>query len=94
MSKYGCFTRIGVFKVNNMSGGASINFGNAVHKGLQANVKLNAGEVIAGDEISICCPPEEENNNENENDDEENENNNENIEKEDVFINKQWICKL
>lgn len=82
-------TKVGSIRVNNMSGGASINFGPSIHKGLQANVKLNAADVIAGDEFVFGCPEEEEEN--------ENENNNNNNEEGDdndnsKFINTQFLC--
>lgn len=71
-------TTINNLKINNISGGASINFGPAFHKGHQANAKIETGEIVIGDEINIGCPPEDdeegnENNNENDNNDEENE---------------------
>ncbi|WP_245628091.1 spore germination protein [Shouchella shacheensis] len=36
-------------RVNNASNNASMNFGNVLHKGHQANVKLNVGYLQAGD---------------------------------------------
>ncbi|WP_312889085.1 spore germination protein [Desertibacillus haloalkaliphilus] len=36
-------------RVNNASNNASINFGNTVHKGHQANVKMSVGYFQAGD---------------------------------------------
>lgn len=36
-------------RINNSSNNASINYGNALHKGHQANVKMNAGYVQPGD---------------------------------------------
>jgi hypothetical protein len=59
-------TTIGNLKINNISGGASINFGPAFHKGHQANAKIETGEIVIGDEININigCPPNEENENE------------------------------
>ncbi|WP_240688989.1 spore germination protein [Ammoniphilus sp. YIM 78166] len=36
-------------RVNNVSNNASINFGNVIHKGHQANVKANIGQALMGD---------------------------------------------
>ncbi len=36
-------------RINNSSNNASINYGNALHKGHQANVKANSGYVQPGD---------------------------------------------
>ncbi|MCT8137246.1 hypothetical protein H1D32_05505 [Anaerobacillus sp. CMMVII] len=61
-------TTIGNLKITNISGGASINFGPAFHKGHQANAKIETGEIVIGDEINIGCPPaDEEETEENEN---------------------------
>ncbi len=61
-------TFIGNLKITNVSGGASLNFGPAIHKGHQANMKIETGEYIIGDEFNIGCPPEEDNENDNGND--------------------------
>ncbi|RXI98660.1 hypothetical protein DS745_20310 [Anaerobacillus alkaliphilus] len=58
-------TTIGNLKITNVSGGASLNFGPAIHKGHQANMKIETGEYIIGDEFNFGCPPEEEENNDN-----------------------------
>ncbi|RXJ02392.1 hypothetical protein DS745_06725 [Anaerobacillus alkaliphilus] len=36
-------------RINSASSNASINFGNVVHKGHQANIKMNVGYAQAGD---------------------------------------------
>lgn len=36
-------------RINNASNNASLNFGNVLHKGHQANVKMNVGYAQAGD---------------------------------------------
>lgn len=36
-------------RINNSANNASMNFGNALHKGHQANVKMNVGYAQAGD---------------------------------------------
>lgn len=75
-------TTIGSLKINNVSGGASINFGPAFHKGHQANAKIETGEIVIGDEftINIGCPEEEENDEENNNEENNDEDNGENDE--------------
>ncbi|MFV8828919.1 hypothetical protein [Alkalihalobacterium sp. APHAB7] len=72
MRRYGPFTKIGSFKINEVSKGASINFGPTIHKGHQANSKFQAGEYIIGDEIvfDFCKGNGEENEEENENNEE------------------------
>lgn len=52
-------TTIGNLKITNVSGAASLNFGPAIHKGHQANMKIETGEYIIGDEFNFGCPPEE-----------------------------------
>lgn len=80
-------TTIGSLKINNVSGGASINFGPAFHKGHQANAKIETGEIVIGDEftINIGCPDEEENDNGENTEAINEENNEENDEKQDEF---------
>ncbi|MEB1806086.1 MAG: spore germination protein [Bacillaceae bacterium] len=72
MRRYGPYTKIGSFKINEVSKGASINFGPSIHKGLQANSKFQAAEYIIGDEIvfDFCKGNGEENEEENENNEE------------------------
>lgn len=89
MRRYGPFTKIGSFKINEVSKGASINFGPTIHKGHQANSKFQAGEYIIGDEIvfDFCKGNSEEN-------EEENENNEENEEFPKFEMNKYVINKF
>ncbi|OLS40901.1 hypothetical protein [Bacillus sp. MRMR6] len=56
MREYGHITNIGRIKINNISKGVSINFGPAIHKGYQANSKINTGEIVIGDEFTFGCP--------------------------------------
>ncbi|WP_059104087.1 hypothetical protein [Shouchella shacheensis] len=60
MHRYGPQTIIHHLRINNVSSGASINYGPSIHKGLQANMKIVAGEIAIGDEFSFACPEEEE----------------------------------
>ncbi|MBP1970068.1 hypothetical protein J2Z83_002184 [Virgibacillus natechei] len=53
-------TNIRQIRVNQMSGGSSINYGDSIHKGLQANQKINTSEYVIGDEFSFASPEEEE----------------------------------
>lgn len=53
MKREGHVTRIVYKKINNISGGASINYGSSFHQGHQANVKINTGEIAIGDEITF-----------------------------------------
>ncbi|WP_216828677.1 spore germination protein [Alkalihalobacterium elongatum] len=74
MRRYGPFTNIGCFKINQVSKGASINFGPTIHKGHQANSKFQAAEYIIGDEIAFnFCKNDEENEENGEENNEENE---------------------
>ncbi|GAE34312.1 hypothetical protein [Halalkalibacter akibai] len=65
MKKYGHYTGIQNMKITNISHGASINYGPTIHKGHQANQKIDAGEIVIGDEINIGCPAEEDEDEEN-----------------------------
>lgn len=53
MKKSRHFTVIGNIKINNISKGVSINYGPSIHKGYQANSKIETGEMAIGDEYSI-----------------------------------------
>ncbi|MDE5413680.1 hypothetical protein [Alkalihalobacterium chitinilyticum] len=88
MRRYGPYTKIGSFKINEVSKGASINFGPSIHKGLQANSKFQAAEYIIGDEIVFDFSKG--NGEENE---EENDNNEENEECPKFEMNKYVINK-
>ena len=46
-------------KINHIASGASINYGPSLHKGLQANMKIKAGEIAIGDEFTFADPEEE-----------------------------------
>ncbi|WP_164215813.1 hypothetical protein [Virgibacillus sp. YIM 98842] len=61
MKKEGHANRILCNKINHISGGASINYGPSFHKGLQANVKINTGEIAIGDEFTFQGSEEENN---------------------------------
>ncbi|MEW9051599.1 MAG: hypothetical protein AB2392_10620 [Neobacillus sp.] len=56
MKKYNHLTYIGRIKINNISKGVSINFGPSIHKGYQANSKINTGEYAIGDSFTFGCP--------------------------------------
>ncbi|WP_035177507.1 hypothetical protein [Alkalihalobacterium bogoriense] len=61
MKKKGHSTMIRNLTINNISHGASINYGPTIHKGHQANQKIDTGEIVIGDEFTFGCPNEEEN---------------------------------
>ncbi|MFE8700131.1 spore gernimation protein [Cytobacillus sp. FJAT-54145] len=61
MKRYTHITNIGKIKVSNVSHGASVNYGPAIHKGYQANVKLVTDQLAIGDEFTFGCPNEQEN---------------------------------
>lgn len=60
MNKYGPYTIIHHMKINNLSHGASINYGPTIHKRHQANQKIDADEIIIGDEFNFGCPKDDE----------------------------------
>ncbi len=64
-------------KINHVADGASINFGPSIHKGHQANAKIDAGEIIIGDEIIFGNQVNIENNNEENNEENNNQENKE-----------------
>ncbi|WP_202081334.1 spore germination protein [Caldalkalibacillus salinus] len=41
--------KIGIFKVNEVAGNSSINFGPSIHKGLKADEKAIGGQALIGD---------------------------------------------
>ncbi|MEC5423132.1 hypothetical protein QGM71_06410 [Virgibacillus sp. C22-A2] len=57
MRKHCHLNNIHHVRVNHLSGGASINYGPSIHKNLQANVKINTGEFVIGDEITLGYHP-------------------------------------
>ncbi|MDT8861242.1 hypothetical protein N0O92_13450 [Alkalihalobacillus sp. MEB130] len=59
MKKYGHKTIIHHLSINHISGGASINYGPTIHKGHQANQKINADEIVIGDEFNFGVINEE-----------------------------------
>ncbi|WP_078553004.1 hypothetical protein [Bacillus alkalicellulosilyticus] len=79
MYRHGPYTSIGSIKINQVSSGASINYGPTIHKGHQANIKFQAGEYIIGDEFVFNFCNNEETANENNDNNEEDEDNNTNI---------------